>query len=265
MNRSDHITLSRCLDSMAMVNILSAKTRVQFTFHLLKAFDPIIWLIFAIFYVFISTLSSWIEKRSTPFINYFGVIVSQTIPNLNIRKTASISMVWMHGSQFLICALSCILLTFLVFPTPYDKIDSIEDLAKKDINFGVFDDETAYDYVSSPNEPYFHRFKGRWHKESAGNTYKEEWEQKLFEDISKGVYALVSDQPFNGYYFSTKLKKYENLYQSKFNAMTLPYFIALSKFSSINGEIDKMFVIFNSFSLNLFIIFIIILQNLLFD
>ncbi|CAG2113854.1 unnamed protein product, partial [Medioppia subpectinata] len=127
-----------------------------------------------------------------------------------------------------------VLLTYLEFKTPYDVIDSLQDLAQRDIKFGTFEDDPGFDYLNSPHEPYYNQFKGRVVREKSGNINKQKWEQLVFDNITNGVYALVTDQPFNDYYYATKLSQYPNLYRSQFNSLVLPYFLALSKHNTRN-------------------------------
>ncbi|XP_054159057.1 uncharacterized protein LOC128957341 isoform X2 [Oppia nitens] len=121
------------------------------------------WLIFIGLYLIISCLMAFIEFNVRSFIYYFGVVFGQQTGLLKRQLRCSIvSLVWLTGSMIMMYSYSGVLLTFLVFRTPYEVIDSIEDLANKaNIGLTVFDDEPALDYVMDVNEPYYRQFVGR--------------------------------------------------------------------------------------------------------
>jgi hypothetical protein len=188
-------------------------------------------------------VSAIISNDLTVFMEYIAIALRQDIKNFNRNlRTASLTMLWFYSTTILTWAFSGMLLTFLVFPTPYQKIDSIYELAQKDIQFTVFGGENALEYINDPNEPYYQQFYNRCVVEDPENENKDEWEKNIFDKISKGNYALVSDQYFLDYYFATKLLNYSNLYRSESNLLVLPYFIPLAKHNSEERvrSIDKM-------------------------
>jgi hypothetical protein len=233
INISQNMQFSRFIGDVAMISILSSKEPVDPLFHLIYIFNLEIWLCIIVSYFIVSTLSAIISNDLTVFIEYIGIAFRQNIKNFNRNvRTASLTMLWFYSTMILMWAFSGMLLTFLVFPTPYQKIDSIYELAQKDIEFTVFKGENAFEYINDPNEPYYQQLYNRCIVEDPENEDKNEWEKNIFDKISKGNYALVSDQFFLDYYFATKLLNYSNLYRSESNQLVLPYFIPLAKHNS---------------------------------
>jgi hypothetical protein len=233
INVSQYMQFSRFIGDVAMISILSSKEPIDSLFHLIYIFNLQIWLCIIVSYFIVSTLSAIISKDLTVFMEYIAIALRQNIKNFNRNhRTASLTMLWFYSSMILMWAFSEMLLTFLVFPTPYQKIDSIYELAQKDIKFTVFKGENAFEYIKDPKEPYYQQFYNRCVVEDPENENKEKWEKIIFDKISKGNYALVSDQFFLDYYFATKLLNYSNLYRSESNQLVLPYFIPLAKHNS---------------------------------
>ena len=67
---------------------------------------------------------------------------------------------------------------------------------------------------------------------------KVQWENELFPKLSTGEYALISDNAFLDYYYTTKLLKYPNLYRGRQELLSMPYFMALSDRMSADLRIN---------------------------
>jgi len=175
--------------------------------------------------------------------DYFAIALRKAINKFDRKqRTSSITLIWFYGSFIFSSAFSGILLAFLVFPIPFDKIDSIDDLAKKDVQFTVFKGENAVEYFNDTKEPYYHVFMNRCVVEEPLNDQKEKWENEVFDKISDGIYAIVSDRQYLDFYYATKSLNYSNLHRSESNQLVLPYFMPLAQHNSEENvhSINKM-------------------------
>jgi hypothetical protein len=213
------------------ISILSAKGNpIKSFFHVMTIFRIEVWILIVLSYLFTSGMSVLLTKNKKQFIRYLAIFFKQQLSKFESKQSgAPIALVWLWASSMITWALGSVLLTFLVFKIPFEKIDSIEDLAKKDIKFTLFKGENAMEFITDPNERYFKIFSDKFVIEDPDKDEKEIWEKNLFKKISDGNYAVVSDEPFLNYYFVTKSKEFANLYKSEYNGLTLPYFIPMSK------------------------------------
>ncbi|CAG2121551.1 unnamed protein product, partial [Medioppia subpectinata] len=236
-----YLKLTHILSDVPMLSILSAKTLASRSiFRLLKIFEYKIWLIFWLLYFALTVLCYYVP--STPdvvnhkhkvFIVFIGIIFKQSVQTLKrTDTTAPIVMIWYLTTFIVISAFSGALLSFLVVAKPYNKIDSIADLAKSDIKFIIFDGETSVEYFNDTSEPLFGHFFNRSIVENPENNKQKEWELEVFQKINDGERAIVSDQLFLDFYFATKAQNYTNLYRSVDNQLVLPYFMPVTHHNS---------------------------------
>jgi hypothetical protein len=230
-NSSLHMEMSSPIGDISTISILSAKGNpIKSFFHVMTTFRIEVWILIVLSYLFASGMSALLTKNKKQFIRYLAIFFKQQLSKFQSKQSgALIALVWLWSSSMITWALGSALLTFLVFKIPFEKIDSIEDLAKKNINFTLFKGENAMEFITDPNERYFKIFSDKFVIEDPDKDEKEIWEKNLFEKIFDGNYAIVSDEPFLNYHFVTKLIEFPNLYKSEHNELTLPYFIPMSK------------------------------------
>jgi len=135
-------------------------------------------------------------------------------------------------------------LTYLFFAPSFDKIDSLEDLADYCLRgrieeFYAFDGEPCQEYVQEKSDSITDALRQKMKLIDITNDEKEKWENEIFPKLSSGKYALVSDDAFLDYYWTTKLSKYPKLYRAENNFMPLPYFIPLSR--HVSNHLRKSF------------------------
>jgi hypothetical protein len=230
-NCSSYMEVSSPIGDINTISILSAKGNLKISFfQMMNTFRIEVWILIAFSYLFISGMSAFILKNKKPFIKYLAILFRQQLSKFESNQSlAFIVLIWLWSSSIITWALSSALLIFLVLKTPFEKIDSIEDLSQRDISFTLFKGENAMDFITDPKEKYYKILFDKYVIEYPNKEEKEIWEERIFRKISDGNHAIVSDEPFLNFYFATKLIKYRNLYKSKINGLTLPYFIPMAK------------------------------------
>jgi len=245
-NYSYHMEVSSPIGDINTLSILSAKGNLKkLLFQMMNTFRIEVWILIAFSYLFISGMSAFILKNKKPFIKYLAILFRQQLSKFESNQSlAFIVLIWLWASSIITWALSSSLLIFLVLKTPFEKIDSIEDLSQRDISFTLFNGENAMEFITDPKEKYYKMFVDKYVIEYPNKIDKQNWEEMIFRNITDGNYAIVCDEPFLDFYFATKLIKYRNLYKSKINGLTLPYFIPMAKNNdhSLKLIINKMYV-----------------------
>lgn len=124
---------------------------------------------------------------------------------------------------------SGILFTCLIMKPTLDTIDTIKQLAEKGIEFSVFQGENADEFVNDLKETYYEELHPKCNVEDIENDIHEQWNEDIVQRISKGNYALVTDQTFLDYLLAKYSKSFPNLYRSSISGLILPYFLLLAK------------------------------------
>jgi hypothetical protein len=189
----DFFELSHCIGDVTMISILSSKGNpINSSFQMMKAFTIPVWISIIICYILTACITARISHSDKPFMKYLAIFFRQQLSNFDSNESTSmISLIWLLGSSIITWALSGAILMFLVFTAPHEKIDSMADLANKQINFTVFKGENAHEFVTDRNEKYTELFANKFKVEDPPPENKTDWENDILTKISTNNYALV--------------------------------------------------------------------------
>ncbi len=189
----DFVELSHSIGEVTMISILSSKGNpINSSFQMMKAFTAPVWISIIICYILTACITARISHSDKPFMRYLAIFFRQQLSNFECNESTSmISLIWLMGSSIITWALSGAILSFLVFTTPHEKIDSMADLANKQINFTVLKGENSHEFVTDPNEKYTQLFVNKFKVEDPPPHNKTDWENDILTKISTNNYALV--------------------------------------------------------------------------
>jgi hypothetical protein len=115
--------LSRAIGDVAMISILSAQKIISSMFRLVHIFGVEIWTGILIFYFVLSIISFMLCNDFCIFIDYLAIALRQNLVKFERKqKTSTMTLMLFWFSFIFSSVFSGILLTFLVFPTPFDPI-----------------------------------------------------------------------------------------------------------------------------------------------
>jgi hypothetical protein len=189
----DFVELSHSIGDVTMISILSSKGNpINSSFEMMKAFTIPVWISIIISYILTACITARISHTDKPFMRYLAIFFRQQLSSFDRNESTSmISLIWLMGSSIITWALSGAILMFLVFTAPHEKIDSMADLANKQINFTVLKGENAHEFVIDPNEEYTQLFANKFKVEDPPPHNKTDWENHILTKISTSNYALV--------------------------------------------------------------------------
>ncbi len=249
--KMEKMFISNSLGFIQMICILSgAGPSKEPFFHFAGCFEPSCWIAIALSYIITAAIASYIQKSFYPYLYFYSILMIQS-PKLSRIKFSKEYIIlltsWLLSSSILVWAFTQELWTYLFFAPSFDKIDSLEDLADYSLKgrieeFYVFAGEPSEEYVGGNESSITSALKLKMKVVDIQNNEKEKWENETFPKLSSGKFALVSDDAFLDYYWTTKLSKYPKLYRAKNNFMSLPYFIPLSNGASndLKANVNKM-------------------------
>jgi len=232
------IKLTHPIGSIDTISILSSRSPLPLPlFRFTQTLSRIVWLLIFISVIVFSLIHLTVTSKQIDA--YFKFLFAQQltaglIARLPQNKTIKYLLLhWMIVATILQFCFKAVMLTNLLSSIPYSQIDSLSDLADKNLPFCVFTGEPAQGYIESLENEITRKLHRKYVIEDPPTEEKEMWEAKTFSMISAGKYAIVSDGSFLDYYHSRFINKYPNLYRSQVNFLPLPYYIPLSKYSSL--------------------------------
>ena len=240
--------LSFPLGTVEMISILSgvgvAKPRL---FSFIYCFQPIVWILILLSYVVFANIASYIEKSWSQIWFFFSSLLNQSeslVLKSIERRYALLMGLWLFMTFFIYYSFHESLLTSILYERPDFMINSVEEMAEFAIDgklkkFYVVGGEPGEGYINGRNDFVGDSLRPLMEVINIAEDNAMEWEATNLPLFASGEYAMISDNSFLDYKYSTKLAEYPRLYRSRDDTMTLPYFIALS--SNVPAKIKKNF------------------------
>lgn len=232
---------------LGFVNMISILSGVGWqqprTFNFLYSFQPIVWLILLLALAVSPSLASCIARRATNvvphrshYLFYWSLLTTQSNKLVSSKLTANYAILltaWLFLATVFCHGFHQALLSQMIHEKPHVLIDSIEDMAKSAIEgrlqeFYSFNGELCEEFMEERTDFAGEALRQKMTIVDIQENNKQEWESELFPKLSTGEFALISDNAFLDFYFTTKLSEYPNLYRGREELVSMPYFMALS-------------------------------------
>ncbi|KAH9419793.1 hypothetical protein DERP_001624 [Dermatophagoides pteronyssinus] len=243
----EHIHLSRIVNDVPMLSILSGKKKLKINWSVFNSFNVSFVHLNIIFFLFIGycmLISNWMIIGSWKLKIIYDMIrclLTQPIQRLHHEKIIRyfmLNLLWL--SFFLKLFLSYTLLALNQFGQAHDKIDSLNDLVRhRNMEIFLFEGEPSQTILTDSDHPLYADLKDRLLIQDPPNESIEEWEIQIANEINERKIAMISDQYYLDHLYNTFINEFPNLYRSKQNAVIQPYYLPLSNNNS--NKMDESF------------------------